>query len=93
VTRRSIRAKSTNPEPQLPEQMCERFWTLPWFVSRKKDIIIRGGTNISPAEVEYHEWSIPRVYRGWHRAETVNGVTLTRSPIYVPKRPSGAPWS
>src|ERR1700752_1153120 len=23
-----------------------------WFVSRKKDIIIRGGTNISPSEVE-----------------------------------------
>jgi acyl-coenzyme A synthetase/AMP-(fatty) acid ligase len=23
-----------------------------WFVSRKKDIIIRGGTNISPVEVE-----------------------------------------
>src|ERR1700716_1235973 len=23
-----------------------------WFVSRKKDIIIRGGTNISPLEVE-----------------------------------------
>jgi acyl-coenzyme A synthetase/AMP-(fatty) acid ligase len=23
-----------------------------WFISRKKDIIIRGGTNISPAEVE-----------------------------------------
>jgi acyl-CoA synthetase (AMP-forming)/AMP-acid ligase II len=23
-----------------------------WFVSRKKDIIIRGGTNISPAEIE-----------------------------------------
>jgi acyl-coenzyme A synthetase/AMP-(fatty) acid ligase len=23
-----------------------------WFISRKKDIIIRGGTNISPAEME-----------------------------------------
>jgi acyl-CoA synthetase (AMP-forming)/AMP-acid ligase II len=32
-----------------------------WFVSRKKDIIIRGGTNISPAEVERVLTSHPAV--------------------------------
>jgi long-chain acyl-CoA synthetase len=32
-----------------------------WFVSRKKDIIIRGGTNISPAEVEQVLASHPAV--------------------------------
>lgn len=32
-----------------------------WFVSRKKDIIIRGGTNISPAEVEQVLISHPAV--------------------------------
>jgi acyl-CoA synthetase (AMP-forming)/AMP-acid ligase II len=32
-----------------------------WFMSRKKDIIIRGGTNISPAEVEQVLASHPAV--------------------------------
>ena len=39
----------------------------------------------------YPEWSIPRAYRGWrYRSETINGVSITRSPIYVPDNPTGA---
>jgi colanic acid biosynthesis glycosyl transferase WcaI len=39
----------------------------------------------------YPEWSIPRIYRGlYYRSETISGVSLTRSPIYVPRTPSGA---
>src|SRR5690349_2700795 len=39
----------------------------------------------------YPEWSIPSAYRGLHyRAEELNGVSVTRSPIYVPKTPTGA---
>jgi colanic acid biosynthesis glycosyl transferase WcaI len=39
----------------------------------------------------YPEWSVPRAYRTWrYRSETINGVSLTRSPIYVPAKPSGA---
>jgi colanic acid biosynthesis glycosyl transferase WcaI len=39
----------------------------------------------------YPEWKIPQAYRGWrYRFETVNGVSITRSPIYVPGKPSGA---
>jgi colanic acid biosynthesis glycosyl transferase WcaI len=39
----------------------------------------------------YPEWSIPRAYRGWrYRSEVINGVSVTRSPIYVPGKPTGA---
>jgi colanic acid biosynthesis glycosyl transferase WcaI len=39
----------------------------------------------------YPAWSIPKDYRGWrYRSETINGVSITRSPIYVPGRPNGA---
>lgn len=39
----------------------------------------------------YPEWKIPRIYQGWrYRHETVNGVSITRSPIYVPGSPNGA---
>src|ERR1700738_5635474 len=39
----------------------------------------------------YPEWSIPRAYQGWrYRFETINGVSITRSPIYVPGKPTGA---
>lgn len=39
----------------------------------------------------YPEWSIPRPYRApYYRSETINGVPLTRSPIYVPGTPTGA---
>jgi len=39
----------------------------------------------------YPEWSIPRDYRGWsYRKETINGIPVTRSPIYVPHEPTGA---
>jgi long-chain acyl-CoA synthetase len=37
-----------------------------WFVSRKKDIIIRGGTNISPAEVEEALVACHQAVEGWH---------------------------
>jgi colanic acid biosynthesis glycosyl transferase WcaI len=39
----------------------------------------------------YPKWSIPQAYRGWrYRSETINGVSVTRSPIYVPGKPTGA---
>ena len=39
----------------------------------------------------YPEWKIPRTYQGWrYRHETLNGVSITRSPIYVPGKPTGA---
>ena len=39
----------------------------------------------------YPEWSIPRAYQGWrYRFETINSVSITRSPIYVPGKPTGA---
>jgi colanic acid biosynthesis glycosyl transferase WcaI len=39
----------------------------------------------------YPQWSIPRAYQGCrYRFETINGVSITRSPIYVPSKPSGA---
>src|SRR3954447_4424147 len=39
----------------------------------------------------YPEWAISRPYQGLrYRTETVNGVDLTRCPIYVPGKPSGA---
>lgn len=33
-----------------------------WFAGRKKDIIVRGGSNISPAEVEEGLYAHPAVY-------------------------------
>lgn len=39
----------------------------------------------------YPGWSIPEAYKGWrYRYETVNGVSITRAPIYVPGKPTGA---
>lgn len=39
----------------------------------------------------YPEWQVPRDYRGWsYRRETINGISVTRSPIYVPGKPTGA---
>ncbi len=39
----------------------------------------------------YPDWSVPEDYRsGWYNAEMLNGIEVTRSPIYVPERPSGS---
>ena len=39
----------------------------------------------------YPGWNIPEAYRSWfYRSDVVNNVSITRSPIYVPKKPSGA---
>ena len=39
----------------------------------------------------YPEWRIPRAYQSRrYRFETINGVSVTRSPIYVPDKPTGA---
>jgi colanic acid biosynthesis glycosyl transferase WcaI len=38
----------------------------------------------------YPEWRIPKRYRAGRRnSELLNGISVTRSPIYVPARPSG----
>lgn len=39
----------------------------------------------------YPEWNIPSRFRGLHyRHELVNGVFVTRAPIYVPRNPTGS---
>lgn len=39
----------------------------------------------------YPEWRVPRDYRSWlYRRETIDGISVTRSPIYVPDKPTGA---
>lgn len=39
----------------------------------------------------YPEWKIPAEYQSiWYRRESLNNVNIIRSPIYVPRRPSGA---
>jgi colanic acid biosynthesis glycosyl transferase WcaI len=39
----------------------------------------------------YPAWNIPEMHRSWfYRSHTINNVSVTRAPIYVPKRPSGA---
>jgi colanic acid biosynthesis glycosyl transferase WcaI len=39
----------------------------------------------------YPAWSTPRAYRSWYyQTEMMNNVSVTRSPIYVPKTPTGA---
>lgn len=39
----------------------------------------------------YPEWCIPPSYKSWrYRSETINGVSVTRAPIYVPGKPTGA---
>jgi colanic acid biosynthesis glycosyl transferase WcaI len=39
----------------------------------------------------YPDWRVPTGYRSrWYTHESLNGVDITRAPIYVPARPSGA---
>jgi len=39
----------------------------------------------------YPDWKVPAEYRSpWYTRERLNGVEITRAPIYVPSRPSGA---
>jgi colanic acid biosynthesis glycosyl transferase WcaI len=39
----------------------------------------------------YPEWRVPKAYQRWtYSAETINGVSVTRCPIYVPETPTGA---
>lgn len=39
----------------------------------------------------YPEWDVPKAYRNWfYRSDVINNVSITRAPIYVPKKPSGA---
>ncbi|WP_339028212.1 WcaI family glycosyltransferase [Bradyrhizobium symbiodeficiens] len=39
----------------------------------------------------YPEWRVPEPYRGFrYRSETLNGVSIKRTPIYTPEVPTGA---
>jgi colanic acid biosynthesis glycosyl transferase WcaI len=39
----------------------------------------------------YPAWNIPEKHRSWfYRSDIINNVSVTRAPIYVPKKPSGA---
>ena len=65
--------------PKYTTELCEAL------VSFGHDV------RVVTAPPYYPAWRIPEAYRSWfYRTETINGVVVTRSPIYVPRKPSGA---
>ncbi|MFD2183697.1 WcaI family glycosyltransferase [Rhodoplanes azumiensis] len=56
-----------------------------------ESLVLRGHeVRVVTAPPYYPDWTVPEAYRRmWYAGETLNGVRLTRAPIYVPGRPSG----
>lgn len=57
-----------------------------------ESLVMRGHeVRVVTAPPYYPDWAVPEAHRRmWYAGETLNGVRLTRAPIYVPRRPSGA---
>ena len=57
-----------------------------------ESLAARGHTvRVVTAPPYYPDWKIPTEYHSlWYTRQRLNGVDITRAPIYVPSRPSGA---
>lgn len=57
-----------------------------------ESLIARGhAVRMVTAPPYYPDWKVPAAYRSmWYTHHILNGVGVTRAPIYVPGRPSGA---
>jgi colanic acid biosynthesis glycosyl transferase WcaI len=65
--------------PKYNTELCE------WLKDNGHEV------RVITAPPYYPAWSIPSAYRRWlYRHEIINGVPVTRAPIYVPADPSGA---
>lgn len=54
-----------------------------WFASRGHQV------RVVTAPPYYPEWKVAKPYHSWkYRKETINGVSVIRCPIYVPRQPS-----
>ena len=55
-----------------------------WFAARGHQV------RAITAPPYYPAWKIDEAYMGWHyRHETIDGVEVTRCPLYVPRQPNG----
>jgi colanic acid biosynthesis glycosyl transferase WcaI len=57
-----------------------------------ESLVLQGhDVRIITAPPYYPGWAIPPAYRSWrYQSEVINGVSITRAPIFVPKIPTGA---
>lgn len=67
------------------------FIGIPKYTTELCEELARRGheLNVVTAPPYYPSWAIPAAYRGLWRSERLNGVQLTRAPLYVPKKPNG----
>lgn len=67
------------------------FIGIPKYTTELCEELVRRGheVNVITAPPYYPSWAIPKRYRGWWRSELMNGVNVTRAPIFVPSNPSG----
>lgn len=67
------------------------FIGIPKYTTELCEELARRGHDVRvvTAPPYYPTWQVPKAYRGLWRSERLNGVALTRAPIYVPKQPKG----
>ena len=67
------------------------FIGIPKYTTELCEELVRRGHRVEviSAPPYYPAWSVPQDYRGVWRSETLNGVRITRCPIFVPADPKG----
>jgi colanic acid biosynthesis glycosyl transferase WcaI len=67
------------------------FIGIPKYTTEFCEELVRRGHQIEvvTAPPYYPAWRVPQDYRGAWRSETLNGVRITRCPIFVPADPTG----
>jgi colanic acid biosynthesis glycosyl transferase WcaI len=67
------------------------FIGIPKYTTEFCEELVRRGHDVEvvTAPPYYPAWRVPKDYRGAWRSETLNGVRITRCPIFVPADPTG----
>lgn len=67
------------------------FIGVPKYTTELCEELVRRGHSVEvvTAPPYYPSWRVPEAYKGGWRSRTVNGVRVTRSPIFVPANPKG----
>lgn len=67
------------------------FIGIPKYTTELCEELARRGHDVRvvTAPPYYPTWRVPAAYKGAWKSERLNGVKLTRAPIYVPRQPKG----